>query len=155
MTIIWCMVPDIRSETEFFVILGYFCPFTPLETQKLKIFKKWKKKKIKNKKLLKIWSFYTSVPKIMIICYTFPEIWQVTDVIVTFHLLGYFLPFYPPHSPKNKKIPKKWKETLEISSFYTSVPKIMIISYTVPDIWHVIHVIFIFHFELFFAILPP
>ena len=86
---------------------------------------------------------------------TLPEIWQVTDVIVTFHLLGYFLPFYPPNSPKNKKIPKKWKETLEISSFYTSVPKIMIISYTVPEIRCMADVIVIFHFRLFFALLHP
>ena len=123
-------------------------PFTPITVQKLKISKKWKKSR-------DISSFYTSVPKIMIICYTFPEIWQVTDVIVTFHLLGYFLPFYPPNSPKNKKIPKKWKETLEISSFYTSVPKIMIISYTVPEIRCMADIIVIFHFRLFFALLHP
>ena len=34
-------------------------------------------------------------------------------------------------------------------SFYTSVPKIMIICYTVPEIWHVTEVIIIFHFRLF------
>ena len=38
----------------------------------------------------------------MIICYTVPEIWRMTDVIVIFHW-GYFLPFYPPNSPKNIK----------------------------------------------------
>ena len=31
---------------------------------------------------------------------------------------------------------KKWKKDLEIPSFYTSVPKIVIIGYTVPEIWH-------------------
>ena len=40
----------------------------------------------------------------MIICYAVPEIWHMTDVIVTFHF-GLFLPFYPRNSPK-------------ISSFY-------------------------------------
>ena len=30
------------QRTEFFVILGYFCPFTSLTTQKIKILKKWK-----------------------------------------------------------------------------------------------------------------
>ena len=31
----------------------------------------------------------------------------------------------------------------------------MIIGFTVPEIWHVMDVIVIFHFELFFALLPP
>ena len=48
---------------------------------------------------------------------------------------------------------KKWKKTLEISSFNTGVPKIMIICFTVPEIWHVTDVT-IFNFGLFFA-LPP
>ena len=46
------------------------------------------------------------------------------------------------------------KKPLEISSFYTSVPKVMIICYTVPKIWCMMDVIFIFHFGLFFALLP-
>ena len=41
------------------------------------------------------------------------------------------------------------------SSFYTSVPKIMIIFYTVPEVWCVIDVIVLFHFGLFFALLSP
>ena len=45
----------------------------------------------------------------------------------------------------------KKKKYLEISPFYKTVPKIMII-YNVPEIWHVMDVI-IFHFGLFFAIL--
>ena len=49
---------------------------------------------------------------------------------------------------------KKWKKHLEISSFYTSVPKIMIICYTVPEIWCMTDVI-IFHFGPFFALLLP
>ena len=87
---------DIRSLryevqlTEFIVNSSHFCPFTQLATGKFKILKKWKQ-------FLEISSFYASVPKIMIICYTFPEIWQVTDVIFIFHLL----PLYPLNSPKN------------------------------------------------------
>ena len=46
------------------------------------------------------------------------------------------------------------KKSLEISSFYTSAPKLMIICYTVHKIWCVTDVIVIFHFELFFALLP-
>ena len=53
------------------------------------------------------------------------------------------------------KIPKKWKKSSEISSFYTGATKIMIIWYTVPEIWHVTNVTVIFHFGLFFALLSP
>ena len=31
------------QQTEFFVILDHFCPFTPLTIRKIKILKKWKK----------------------------------------------------------------------------------------------------------------
>ena len=53
------------------------------------------------------------------------------------------------------KMSKKWKKHLEMSSFYTRVPKIMIVCYTAPEIWHVTYVIVIFHFGLFFALLTP
>ena len=69
-----------------------------------------------------------------------------------FVILDQFLPFYPPKNLKNQNVEKMEKD-LEISSFYTSVPKIMIICYTVPEIRLMMHVIFIFHFGLFFAIL--
>ena len=44
-----------------------------------------------------------------------------------------FFPFTPLTAQKNK-ISKKWKKTLEISSFYTCVPKNIIIWCTVPEI---------------------
>ena len=53
------------------------------------------------------------------------------------------------------KILKKRKNPLEISSFYISVAKIVIIWYTVPEIWRVKDVVYVFHFGLFFAPLPP
>ena len=56
-------------------------------------------------KHLVILSFYTSVPKLMIIGYTVLEIWCMTDVIVVFHF-GQFLPFYPLNSPRNENIKK-------------------------------------------------
>ena len=52
------------------------------------------------------------------------------------------------------KISKKWNKTLDISSFYTSAPKILIMHYTVSEIWHVTDVSVIFHLGLFFALLP-
>ena len=42
----------------------------------------------------------TSVPKIMIICYTVPEIWGVTDAIVIFH----FGLFFTSPTPTSRKI---------------------------------------------------
>ena len=86
----------------------------------------------------------------MIICFTVPVIWCVTDVI--FHF-GQFFTLLTTNSPKNQNF-KKMKKSLEISSFYILVSEIMIISYTVPEIWHMTDVIVIFHFGLFFALLP-
>ena len=58
----------------------------------------------------------------------------------------------PPNSLKNENFKIKKKKHLEISSFHTDVSKIMIICYIVPEMWHVKHVIVIFHFGLFFAL---
>ena len=92
----------------------------------------------------------------MIMAYTVPEIWCMTDVIVIFHFGLYFSllppPPPPPNSLKNENF-KKMKKHQDISSFYTSVPQLMIICYTVPEIWHVMDAI-IFHFGLFCALYP-
>ena len=80
------------NRQNFFVFLGNFLSFYSLTS--------WKMKIPKRKKTLGISSFYTSVQKIMIIHYTVPEIWRMTDVIVIF-ILGYTFPFYPPNNPKN------------------------------------------------------
>ena len=138
----WDMKHDRQN---FWLFWTVFCTFTlPLTNQKIKILKNWKKKK-KKKKCLEISSLHSSLPKIMIICYTVPEIWR----------LGYFLLFYLPNSPKNqnKKNKKNEKKDLEIT-FYICVPKIMIICYAVPKIWCMIDVI-TFYFGLFFALLTP
>ena len=66
----------------------------------MKISKKWKKS-------LEI-SFYTVVPKIMIIWYTVPKTWHVTDVII-FHF-GHFLPFYPPNLSEKWNFQKNEKK---------------------------------------------
>ena len=126
--LIWCMLDVIVFH------LGYFLPFYPPNSPKNKNLKKH----------LEISSFYTSVPKIMIICYTILKIWCVKDVIVVFHSGHFFYPITPPTAQK-MEISKKWNNWLEISSFYTRVPKIMITCYTVLEIWHVADVI-IFYF---------
>ena len=70
------------------------------------------------KKTWEISSYYTSVPKIRIICYTVLEIWHVTDVIVIFHFGLFFAPLVTAQKMKIKK--KKKKNPLEISSLYTT-----------------------------------
>ena len=55
---------------------------------------------------------------------------------------------------KMSKQKKEKKKHHEILSFYASVQKIMIISYTLPEIWHVMDVIDVFHFGQFLALLP-
>ena len=47
------------------------------------------------------------------ICFTVPEIWCVTDVIVIFHF-GLFFPFYPPNGPKNESFKKMKKNPRDI-----------------------------------------
>ena len=74
----------------------------------MRILKKWKK-------LLEILSFYTCVPKTTIIWGTVPKIWSETFFVI----LNHFLPFQEGYI----KILKKWKNHLEMSSFYTSAPK--------------------------------
>ena len=69
--------------------------------------------------------------KIMIICYTVPEIWRVTDVIVIFH----FGLFFALLQSKKSQFQKNEKKGLEISSYYTCIPKIMIRCCTVSEKW--------------------
>ena len=59
----------------YFSFWAIFCPFTALTCLKNENFKKNEKQK------MEISSFYTCVPKIMIICNTVPEIWHVTDIV--------------------------------------------------------------------------
>ena len=49
----------------------------------------------------------------MIVCFTVPEIWHVTDVIVTF-ILGYYWPFTPHQQPKKSKFQKNEKNPEDI-----------------------------------------
>ena len=139
----WDMAHDgCNCYFSFWAILFHF---TLLTAQKMNISKTWKKH-------MEISSFYTCVQKIMITCYTA----CVTDCYLSFW--SFFCPFIPLTAQK-MKIWKKWKrkkkKRLTITSFYTHIPKIMIICYTVPEIWCMTNVIVIFHFGLFFALLPP
>ena len=71
-----------------------------------------------------------------------------------FVVLGHFLPFYPPNCLKNENF-KKMKKTPGDIIILHKCTKLMIICYTVPDIWCMMDVIVTFNFGLFFALLPP
>ena len=60
--------------------------------------------------------------------------WDIEQNILILVILGHLLPFYPHKNPKNQNF-EKWKNLLEISSFYTYVPKITIIWCIFPEIW--------------------
>ena len=77
----------------YFLILGDFCTFTPLTG--------WKMKK-KNEDEKNTWRcHFTQVyQKIMIICYTVPEIWCMRDVIIFY--FGLFFAHLPPNSSKSQ-----------------------------------------------------
>ena len=85
----------------FLAFCAISCPFTSITAQKMKIWRKWKR-------TLEILSFNTSVPKIMIICFTVPEIWR-DKCNCYFSFWTIFWPFYHPNSPKNENFKKKKK----------------------------------------------
>ena len=68
---------------------------------------------------------------------------MVSDRCNCYFSLCYFLPFYPPPLPpltaQKMKISKQWKKCPEISSFYKSLPKIITICSTLPEIGHMTH----------------
>ena len=79
--------------------------------------------------------------------------WDIEQNILKLVILGQFLPFYSPKNPKNQNF-EKWKNLLEISSFYKCVPKITIIWCMVPEIWSVVDKSFC-HYRPFFALFSP
>ena len=101
------MVPETWSVTDI-----TFCDFRPffalsllnnLENQNFK--------KLKKKNCLDI-SFYTSVPKIIIICNTVPETWCAMNVIFIFHSGK-----KSKNKPKKSKYKKSEKDTWEYHHF--------------------------------------
>ena len=131
-------------QTEFFVILDNFFNFFPPKNLKNQNFEKMKKSPEdiiilqmctinKNHMMYDSWDMECDRQN-------FLSFWTI------------FWAFTP--NPKKIKILKKWNTSLEII-FYKSVSKITIICYTVPKIWHVLVVIVVFHFGLFFALLSP
>ena len=140
------MVPEILSTTDrIFCHLENFSAIYPLKTRKIKI----KKKKEKTPDSIIILHKCTKSHDHMLYCS-----WNMArDRCNYFSFWTMFCPFIPLTAQK-MKTSKKWKKFLEMSSFYTSIPKIFIICYIVLEIGHMTDVIVIFHFGLFFALLP-
>ena len=135
---------EIECDRLKLVIMGHFLSFIsppPQKTQKIKTLKKWKK-------FLEISSFYTCVPKMTIIWGVVPETRSKPDIL--FCNLGPFFALLPPHNLRIK-ILKKWKKYLEMTSFYTCVPKITIILCLLPETWSTTEIVFC-HFGPFFAL---
>ena len=140
----WFMVPGIWSTRQNFCHWAIFCPFIPLTIWKITILKRWKKQtpptppyntenQNHEEKEKKPWD--------ITILHVYHK-WKSSDVWFLrqgareaefFSFWAIFCLFIPKTTWKIK-ILKKWKKPLDISSFYTSVPKIMIICYAVPEI---------------------
>ena len=115
--------------TEFFVILDQFLPCTPPSNNpKNKTFEKIKK----NAGDIIILHKCTKNPDHMLHCSW--DLYNAWHVIRIFHFGIIFCPFTPLTTLKIK-IFKKWKSSLQRSSFYTRIPKIMVTWCIVPEIW--------------------
>ena len=142
------MIPEIW--TEFFVILNHFLPFypppppPPLTTQRIKTLKKWKK-----------------VPRDILHMCTINDnhmiygSWDINCNRQIFLSSWAIFCLFTHLTARKMEISKKWIKSLEISSFYTRVPKFTTIGYAVLEIWYVTYVIVVFHLGRFFALLPP
>ena len=139
------MVPEIWSVMDIiFVILDHFLPLYPHNNPKNQNFQKLKKI---NGDIIILHKCTRNTDHMLY--------YSLDMVRNRFHCFSFWAIFYSFTSLTTQKIKllKKWEEHLEISPFYNSVPKNMIICYTVPEIWCVTDVI-IFHFGPFFALLP-
>ena len=142
LTQIWSGHTDIIF---FFSFQTIFCSFAPLLIPKINIWKKYKK----TPGDIILLYMCTINQDHMHPWYMMYGSWEIKfNRQVYFAILGNFLSFFSPNSPKTENF-KKRKKSLEISSFNTNVPKIMIIWYAAPEIWHMADVIVIFHFGLF------
>ena len=123
----WDMVHD--GCNCYFSFWAIFHLFTPVTAWKIKISKKWEKHRdiIILHKCTKIHDHMLNWS------------WDMVHHICNyFSFWAIFCPFTPPPLPPNSpkiKISKKWKKILEISSFYTCVPKVMIWWCTISQIW--------------------
>ena len=131
----------------YFSFWAIFCTFTSLTAKKNKIPNKWKKKQKTTGDIIIVHKCTKNHDHILYCSWD-----MVRDECNYFSFWAIFWPFTSITAQK-VKISNKWKKHLKISSFNISVPKILIICFTVPGICCVTDVI-IFHFGPFFALLP-
>ena len=100
MTIIWCMVPEIWSTTEAFVILGPFVPFYPANNlKKNKILKNGKNTWRYHHCTLVYHKWRSSIIWCMVLKY---GAWQTHFFVI----LDHFFPFNPTDDHKNQNFEK-------------------------------------------------
>ena len=144
MTIIWCMVPKIWSATDIiFCHSGLLFALLPLyEPRKSKYSKKWKS----------TWRYYhfTNINDSHMMygssdmeCYrqNFLSFWTVRCS-------------FTPITTQKKKILKKWKNCLEILSFYTGLTEMRIIWCMVLEITSTADRIFLWFWTIFCPFTP-
>ena len=125
MTIIWSMVPEIWSMTDRIFCHFGLLPFYPYNKSKNQNFEKLKKTTGDI-----ILHDCTKNQDHMLYCS-----WDIDRDGCTYFLVwAIFCPFTSLTAQKSE-FKKKFKKCLEISSFHTSAPKIIIICYTVPETW--------------------
>ena len=119
---------DIRHDRHcFFVILGHFLPFDPLNNPLKSKF--WKNEK-------RAWRYYFTL-----LYHKWPSrdawfsIYEVQQNFLSFCII--FSPFTPLATQKTKTL-KNWKKDLEISSFYICLPQMTVTWCMVPQIWSTI-----------------
>ena len=117
---------DIKCERLQLVIMDHFCPFTLPKNPKNQNFENMKK-------MLEISSFYKSVPETTIMRYSSWDM-ELHRQDSFLSLRAIFCRFTPVTTWKIKTL-RKWKKHLDMSSFYTYVPKITIIWCMLPEIW--------------------
>ena len=137
MTIIWCMVPEIWSATDrTFCHSGwFFCPFTPLWTQKIKI---WKNEK-------NTWRYHFTNVCHKWLSYNVWFLRYVVQWTEFFVILDPFFALYPPLTWKIKFLKKMKKPPGDIMT---------IIWCMVPEIPRSTDIIFC-HFGPFLHFYPP
>ena len=135
---------DIKCERLKLVIMDHFCPFTLPKNPKNQNFENMKK-------MLEISSFYKSVPETTIMRYSSWDM-ELHRQDSFLSLRAIFCRFTPVTTWKIKTL-RKWKKHLDMSSFYTYVPKITIIWCMLPEIWSTRDKFF--HFGSFFTLYWP